>query len=307
MADHDTTDSLVNDIKRRVAVPINQAAFTNADIINYLNDEMESVLVPLIMSLREEFFVTFTDIELSDTVYTANVPSNAIGGRLRDVVLVDTTNNDTQLTNLPLLTLEQMSSVNNSRYNIPSGFHMVNNKVNLYPASGYSNETLRLYYFKRPGRLVPVNNTGKITSIDTNTNVLTLDFLPTAWTTSDTVDVIEPSQPFENMATALTVTVVNGFDLTVSDVTGLSVGDYVSLNGESCFPQIPHEAQQLLVQGAKMQMLDSMGDNSGWKTARVKYDETKLSLTRTMTPRVDGQVKKVVSKNNVFNYGRGAF
>lgn len=300
MSTHNSTNDLIDSIKRRGNVPISQATFTNNDIVEYLNDEMESVLVPLLMSVREEFFVTYTDYTISNNVTSFSIPSNAIGQRLRDVVLVDTNNGDTSYTNLARLTLEQISS--NGGSGTDRGFHIQGNKVELYPTTGWDGLTLRLYFFKRPNRLVLENASGKINAINTVTKELSLASLPSSWTTSNTVDAIASHQPFNSVASDLTVSNISGFDITVSDVSDLSVGDYIALAGTSPFPQLPTEAHQLLVQGAKVQMLDSQGDTDGWKVSKVKYDQIEKSLLQTITPRVDGQYKKVVSRNTVFNF-----
>ena len=193
---HTTTD-LINNIKRRTAIPISQATFTEADIVDYLNDELESIIAPMVMNLREEFFVTYTDFAISNGTIAFDIPSNAIGQRLRDVMLVDISGNSVQFTNIPRLSFEQISAVSvrgSSAGNLNLwGFYLEGNQVKLYPTTGWDNETLRLYYFKKPGTLVPVDQTGKITAIDTGTSILSLDSVPSSWLTSTIVDGICPT------------------------------------------------------------------------------------------------------------------
>lgn len=303
MSTQHTTTHMIDDVKRIGNIPISQSTFSAADIVDYLNDEMESVLVPLLMSVREEFFVTYTDSDITASTTSFAIPSTAIGQRLRDVVLVDTSGSSTVYTNLPRLTLEQIASETGAT----RGFHIIGNTVELYPSDAFIGLTIRLYYFKRPNRLVIESATGQIQSINTGTNTLTLAALPNSWTTSNTVDGIAANQPFNTVASGLTVSNISGFEITVSDVSALQVNDYIALEGTSPFAQLPTEAHQLLVQGTKVQMLESQGDTEGWKIAKVKYDATMKSLINTITPRVDGQYKKVVSNNTVFNTNRRGF
>lgn len=312
MSVHFTTTSLVNSVKRRMSVPLSQSTFTEQDIVDYLNDEMISVVVPMMMNVREDYFISSTDFTITDTTTEFEIPADAIGMRLRDLVLVENVGGDETLSNIPRLTLEQISSGNTingsqssaSNYDY-SGFHLIGNKVKLYPSTGWVvNQTLRMYYFQRPSQLVKVSSAGKILSIDTGTKTLTLDALPATWTTADSVDGINATQPFANPVKGLTISNIAGFDLTVSSVTDLIVGDYISLNGTSPIPQIPEEAQQLLLQGVKIQMLDSQADEKMWQMAQKKYTQMQEQFINSITPRVDGQAKKIVSRNGVFNFNR---
>jgi len=297
MSTHYTTTELVASLKRRLSIPTSQATYTEQDLVDYLNDELEGTIVPLISSIREEFFVSSSDFSVTNTLSEFDIPSNAVGQRLRDVVLVDNVNGDEQLTNLPRLTLEQIASFYGTANNSIWGFNIEGNTVKLYPIQGWGTETLRLYYFRRPNKLVLVNQTGKITAI--NGSIVTVDSVPASWTTSTVVDVIGQNQPFA-ATEGLTISLISGSDLTLSSVTGLAIGDYVSQTGESPIAQIPSEANQLLIQAVKVEVSDSMGDEEMIASAWRKYKQLQIHLMKALTPRVDGQVKKIVSKGSTF-------
>lgn len=302
-----TTTDLIASIKRKASIPISQATFSTQDLVDYMNDELESVITPMIMNVREDFFIAYKDFSVTSSTTDFEIPARAIGMRIRDVVLVDNAGGDESFTNLPRLTLEQISSAginsantNNYAY---AGFYLEGNTIKLYPATGWGNQTLRVYYFKRPATLVPVNSTGKILSIDSGTSTVTLDYVPSTWTTATVVDAVSPNQPFNNPALELTISNIAGYDVTLSSVSALTVGDYISVTGESPIPQIPVEGHQLLMQGAKIQIMDSLNDERAYNTAVQKYAQMERSFLDTITPRVDGQYKKVVSRNPLFGGG----
>ena len=168
MAVQYTTTQLVAAIKRRGSIPSSQQLFTTEDFVALANDEMETVIVPSIMSVREEYFVGYTDIAVasSNTPVEVNIPADAIGQKLRDVCWVDTNG---QLTSIPRLELEQASgTIQLDSYGQSSGFMVRANKIILYP-SNQGTGTLRLYYFKRPMQLASSQNSGQITAINENT------------------------------------------------------------------------------------------------------------------------------------------
>lgn len=306
-----TTDALVAALKRRAAIPISQQTFTEDDLVDYLNDEMESTIVPIIMDYREEFFLEHVDYDIaSNTAAVFDIPTNAVGQRLRDVNLVSiASNGEESLSNLPLLALEQVSSSGRSGSFVSGlyGFRIVSNSVHLYPTHGWGQETLRLHYYGRPNELVLENQAGKITAIDYNTNVVTVNNVLVEWIPGFVVDVIKGKQPFNTICPDQDIIAISGYNITFTDVSHLEHGDYVCNNGESVFPQIPTEGHNLLLQAAKIVILESIDDTDNIKIAKEKYTQMETNFIKAVTPRVDGQAKKIVSNNNVFQRGTSSW
>lgn len=83
-----TTTGLVEQVKIRASVPTAQTLFTTSRIIGLLNDELLTFIVPFIMEVREEFFVVYKDTSIDTDTREYEVPSRAIGNKLREVTLV---------------------------------------------------------------------------------------------------------------------------------------------------------------------------------------------------------------------------
>lgn len=87
------SDALVRDVKRNIAVPIAQEAYSDDDILEFANDELYSTQVPSIMEYHEEFFVNRKTVALEEDVTRYPIPDRAIGMKLRDLFFQDDNEN----------------------------------------------------------------------------------------------------------------------------------------------------------------------------------------------------------------------
>lgn len=282
-----TTSDLVESVRRRASMPNSQDLFSAQDLIDFANDEMANNLIPMIMSAREEYFVA--DYDYATVVGKAEyrIPTRAIGGKLRDIQLIDSGNIKT----LPRLSLDDMYSTTNGRL----GFYLKSNMVMLSPVP--TNQiTLRMVHFRRPGILVPTSECGQVVDIDRVNNNVTVSLSPTTFATGIKVDIIKSQAGFECLEIDKEIIGISGtviaFDSLPDD---LELGDWIALAGESPIPQIPQELFQSLVQCVVVRVLDSQGDErvESAIAQREKMLETALNL---ITPRVDGASKKIVVK-----------
>lgn len=308
MAVNYTTTKLVEAIRRRGSIPSSQQLFSTNDFIALANDEMETVIIPNIMSVREEYFVGYEDVSVtaSNTPQEISIPSDAIGQKLRDLCWVD---DNGQLSSIPRLELEQASG---TQYLDPMisqsyGFMIRANKIVLYPGNSGTG-TLRIYYYKRPLELTNTSECGQVTEINTNTNEVTLTFLPSDWTTSDTVNVIGQSQPFETKVTSVQITNVSFPVVTLASVDNIAVGDWVALEGYSPIPQIPVEAHKVLAQATVVKCMEAMGDREGMQAAQGKLKKNITDMFKLISPRVDGAPKKITNAGNgIFDWNGSRF
>lgn len=282
-----TSDELIKSIKRRGSIPTNQSTFLSVDFLALANDELLDTVVPVIMSARSDYFVHHVDYTMTNEV-EYEIPSVAIGMKLKDVCLVlDPGSNDEMISVLPHVPIETNDSL---------GFYIKNNKV-VITGSVSSGSTLRLYYYRRPNKIVEVKFAGQITSINTVTNELTLSQVPAAWVIGDSICCVSSSPSFDLKIISQELQNVSSPLIEIEDVTGLSVGDWICLEGESVIPQIPVEAHSVLAQAVTVKCLESLGDTQGMSNAEAKYDKVLKTLIGLITPRVDDSPKKIVGTN----------
>lgn len=300
-----TVDDMVDDIKNEYITPTSQNLFQPDDIIKHLDKAQRTKIIPLLNSVREEYWVTRFDQAVTGAVsYT--VPQRGSGAMLRDIVFVDGQGNEIELTRLSPV---QIKSTFPFGYQLPLytfGYYIQDDQVFLYPAQAQTatQYTLRMKYLRRPNNLTSVTNCGKITTIASN--VLTLDNVDSTWTTSTTFDIIQNFPQFNSISDGATITAVSTLtnQITLSTVpTGLLTGMYVCPTLMSCIPQIPYEMYDILIAAGAMRLARALGDSQGLQLAEKNYEEAAAGFVKLVDPRVQGATKKIVNRNNPFNFG----
>jgi hypothetical protein len=295
------TSDLLTTIKTKALIPTNQVTFTDTNLLTIANEELQSAIVPMIMAVREEYFVTYKDTTIADNTGVA-VPARAIGAILRDITIV----NGTQEFSIPLVPAEEAPEMSATFY--PSGGPVAaflrGNKVFLAPPTGTTG-SLRLYYFERPNNLVLTTAVGRIDGINLLTNTITLNQVPTAFTLTTSFDFIMAQPTFDLLAKDQIPTQVSGVNFTFASLpSNMVVGDYLCLAGESIVPQIPVEYHPVLAQRVVVRVLEALGDVNGTSIAKAKLQELEKYAQDLISPRVQGEAKKISNKRGVLNKGR---
>jgi hypothetical protein len=285
-----TTTEFIADVKLRAFLPTSQATFASADILLLADAETQTSVIPLVQSIRNEYWVRYYDHTITAAQANYDIPVRAIGMALRDVQLVASSG---QVTSLPQISLEDIQTTTSGE---PEAFYLRQNQVYLYPTPISTTGTLRLYYELRPGQLVLTTAAGLISSINTGTNAVTVASIPSAWTASYTYDLIRQDGASEPLAIDQAVSSVASTTLTFSSTLptspALRVSDYVALAGQTPIPQIPAELRPVLAQATAVRMMESMM-LPGVDFARRTLDKEIETAVKLLSPRVSGEVKKI--------------
>lgn len=276
-----TTSILLDAIARRSFMPSGEITFTEAEQLLMADEEMRCLLIPSILKVREEFYVYPKDHSIVAGTSEYDIPARSIGMRVREVKLIS--GND--VIDIPRIEPEQVQTTTQGT---PNSFYLKNNKVVLYPTPSASGDTLRVYYFLRPGDFVTVDSAAVISAINTGTNVVSVTTIPSSWVTGNIFDFIKQDGSHEYVDIEYTSTLVSGTDITFASLPStLAVGDYMALKGQSPLVQVPIDYQPILAQAVATQMLDSMSQPGASKAMEktVKMLETAEGL---LTPRVEG-------------------
>src|ERR1700689_5512750 len=102
-----STQALVDSVYRRVLSPNSQNTLQPADIIAFLDEEMRTTILPLILAAQEEFFVKNFDQLVIQGQYAYTIPPRAAFATWRDVVFVDANRNEL---NMSMLSPEYLKS-----------------------------------------------------------------------------------------------------------------------------------------------------------------------------------------------------
>ena len=300
MAENFTTESLISGVKRRGSIPENQNLFTASDLLSMADDELRSVLFPMLMNLHGEYFVTTTDYTMVAGVTEYAIPSTAIATKLRDVTVLSPDGlSEVSIPQLsPDTVYDSTGSSSASRGNL--GFFIRGNNVKVFPQE-IAGDILRLYFFRRPNKLVETSAAGQILSINTSLNLLTLSNVPSTWIAGDTVCSIDSKPGFDLHIESRALTDVSAPTITLASIADFVVGDWVCREGESTIAQIPVEAHPILEQATTVRALLALGDPR-WQDQLTQLSNMVNAFTQMTSGRVEGEPKSLSSSAGISNF-----
>lgn len=291
-----TSSELIDAVKRRAFLPNTQYALDDQDILNFINEELNDAVVPLIMSMHEEYFLKTASVPLVINQQSYKIPYRAIGMKLRDVKYTDENNNLYRMTRV---NPSERDYFTNGEVFKPVAFYLQGDELTLVNQVGQIvTGALQLMYYFKPNELVKENRVGKIKSINTTTGEIVLESFPSQFAVGTLVDVLEAA--FGNRTLNFDVSLQNVDSITKTvtlnptDIpNSLRVGDYIASAGECIIPQIPVEMHSILAERAAARCLASLGDTQGVQTSNAKISEMEVKATVMLDNRTEGQPQKV--------------
>lgn len=261
--------------------------FEDQEILDLAYDCLLAEIVPAILVNREDYYVTPQDVAVSANQAEYSIPSRALNGIIREVKLVDSVGNVVDLSRM------EVEGVTTTQPGTPTSFYTAGNSLVLYPTPSAAGATLRIWYFARPSRLVPVAAAARITAIDALTRTVSVT-PPGDWGLSDVFDLVRGRAHFDALAIDQVTTSVDTSSMTfASDLPiSLVVGDYVTRAEETCFPQLQPEGHVALIQAGVAAALEAMGDPNADRAA-ARAAKLLADFRATLATRVQGAPKAI--------------
>ncbi len=282
-----TTTNLLTSIERQSFAPARQSTFDTTDILELADEVSKTTILPAILSAREEYYLYYEDLSITNNVAAYTIPSRSYGLTVRDVQVIDANGNVRALERTSIDRLQYMS--NSSDRNSPDMFYVQGDQIVLVPTPNATQSTLRLYYFLRPSSFVETSDAAVISTINTSTNIVTVSTIPSSWVTGDTFDLIQGKGGHRHLSIELISTLVSGTSITLPSLpTGLAVGDYITLAGQTPVVQMPPDFQPILATLVAAEMLLSMSQPRGEKVL-AKALRNLGAVQKMLTPRVVGK------------------
>lgn len=309
-----TTDQLVDSVKRRMMIPLDQNTFSKQDIINVLNEEMDVSLISFLMTNHEEYLVKHIDFPIpqlgteniaADEVFSFPIPSRAIGNKLRRVCYLNNNGIQTQLARINPENTVYYQKIGYQSF----AFYVEDNMiklVNSYTITAVS--ALRMYFFMSPSKLVEDKYAAVIQSINTTTGEIVVDKIPSNFASNTKFDFIgndtpnklsKYDQPIVNLNVQSNIMTFDPAMLTDE----ITVGGYICAAGESIVPQIPTELHPMLAQYTAVALLESLGDQQAIQIAAARLQKMKESTIDLIDNRVEGSTLKVNNFNTTLAQG----
>lgn len=294
-----TADDLLESIKRGISVPNYQVRFTDADILSFADEEIQTRLVPMITSLREEYFIKIVYIPMVQNQRDYQIPYRAVGRTVRDVKWYDGNVKSGMMFITPN---DEQYYTNVNVGGRPSAFYFIEDKIAVCPAPNASSGYIEVKYELRPNKLAILDDVGTISAINTTTGVVTLSAALTGLTTSTPIDFIRAkagnvTYAFDVSPTNVSSTLVT-FD--PDDLpSDLAVGDYVAFAGYTPVVQLPEEAHPVLANAVHCRLLRALGDYEGLNIEEAVLAQRLSFLRDALSPRVEGHPPVVMNRKGM--------
>jgi hypothetical protein len=284
------TSDLLASVRRRTFAPTGQNTFTNTDILAFGDEELSSLVIPALVELREEYFLTFSDQSITAGVNAYAVPNRAIGMAVREIKLVDSSGG---YTDIPQITPE---SLRDDTTGSPEGFYMRDNSIILWPRPAASVGTLRIFFLRQHSKLVETSSAAVISSLSNGNLTANVNAVPSTFAVGDTYDIIKSTGGQEIINTDLSVTNLgtSSIDFTNALASTTQAGWYIAEAGETPLISLPPEYRHALAQAVAVRMLKSMR-MKGWDVEQKTLEQMLESAAMVASPRVIGEQTKILS------------
>ena len=270
-----TGEELIAQVRDEARIP-NTASTgnTDADILNRINEFVLGYLAPLVMEVRDEYFIRTTRTPLVASTSKYRIPPRAMFQKLRDIRFKTTTGGYYPLAHT------SMADLDNARRSLtevsaPGAFLIEGNYISLWPPIGASAQgSLDIAFYFAPSELVLSTATAKVAAVDPDTDnpkEVSLESVPATWT--DATVLFDAHSSYSGAETKVWDRKVTNIDIpnkrivfedaidgsTFGDFP-VEVGDYVALAGDCALPGVPRELHPLIGLGAACSVLEDEGD-----------------------------------------------
>lgn len=294
------TTSFLAAVDRAITVPNYQPRFSNNDLLALANEEQQSMIVPMIVALREEFFVFRETLTINAGASGFRIPERAIGRTLREIQYRNLAGGNL-VYDLPRISIEDSYRFTNLGQGTPNGFMIEGDTIRLLPTPSSNGEAV-LYTLRKPSDLVQDSRTAVITNVGTNT--LTLSKIPSNLTIGSKIDITDCKPAYPLIYNDLEIVNISGLVITVTGFTGtalsgVDVNDVVSTALETSIVQLPDEAAVVLIHATAVRVLEALSIPDQMKIAEEKLQQKIRACREILSPRVEGSVPKVIQRDGL--------
>lgn len=305
-----STERLISGAKLRTMAPSNQFRFTDEEYLRLMDDELQTRLVPLIMSVRENYYLKNSSYTIQTVnvegfgndefgllpfgsptpISTSDLLERAIGLITKDIWWMD--GNGNVLGQIPQLSFKDISSTDPV-----SGYYFESSKIIFYPAQNFNNQNIKVHWFRKPNTLCLSELCARVVFVNSTNSTIQVDAVPTGWVIGTKIDILKGKQGFDSILDSVMITGITGNVLTIDNISDIiTSGDYVCPEGYACVAQIPVNAYPLLEQLGAIKILESLKDTAGMQNAAVQYQKLEDGFKGVISNRSQSNLRKVVGR-----------
>jgi hypothetical protein len=299
-----TTEDLLLGARRKSQVS-STTKLTDDQILALANEELQTFFVPLIRNVREDYWLTESDLTLVSGQRYYRIPHRAVMNSLVDVSVVQ----GGKRRPLKRVNVEDSWTLTSDDQGEPRYYTVEATRVALFPLPAANQGALRLRYERRPGNLTTPHNCGHITAVNVIARTISVDIK--AFAVGQKVDVTEHVSGFDTTLESGLITNVSGGSppqtitfAVGTDLSRVAVSDFACLEGFTCVPQLPDEFHFALIYKTAETMLREIGDNAGAERIKADLMERLGEMVKSLTPRVNADPRVVFNPGSPMRIGR---
>lgn len=310
------TEDIISSIQLSGFIPVSDNTFSTSDFIFLMNEEFQNKIVPHIMSIRENYFLTSKYVSVTGNLPRYSIPERAIGNALKDVMWVPLAGDLQNAYPIPKGDPHTTAGWSGSAGS-PSVFHMEGDEIVLVPTPTSSGSYILFYYYRRPSQIVATTSCSKITAVSTvsgNTTFTVNTDLTGSLSVGSLVDINSAKSPFFSWADDVAITGITASTIIVSatDIDNAVgtvlpvVGDYIAAAGTTNIPQIPQEFHVILAEMVTARCLKSLGAVQNYSVVQANIKDLLAASFKLIANRVEDEVDVVFERNSILNAIQGS-
>lgn len=300
-------------------MPDSDSTFTDAKLITYTSDELFNTIVPHIMTARQDYFLTSKVIPLVANQRFYTLPSRAVGGAFKDIMVIPDSSRPLDRYPLPKIDPHNLNQWSNDSSNsIPRSFYISGDEIVLSPTPNAAVASIEVFYYRRPSQLISTSSCAKITGVSSAGGLTTFTVdtdLTSSLSVGSKIDLVSSTAPFLSWAdsvsiTAITTTTIEVSTSNIDDENGNvepQVNDYICPDGFSNYPQLPIEYHTILQTLVASECMRAMGAAQNYAMLKQKGDAQLNAVMKLIANRVEDEVDVVCDRNSILNNIGGGF
>lgn len=295
-----TVDNFLEEVKRLITVPANQALMDDQSLLLMGDEASQSYVVPLLLSLRQEYFVTSYIQTVTSGVASYPIPTRSIARSLRELKYVESGD---RKCNLPQIAIEDVQMW--PATGVVSGYHFKGDKIVLVGVPTVTTATLEVWYYLQPSKLVKVSEAARVVSVAGN--IVNVASLPATFSAGVVVDFVQGISGNSILSMDKAIGSIAGTQITFASNTipaELVAGDYIALAGETPVLQIPTEAVPYHATKTCIRILNAIGDFDGMAKLEEVASQQEKTLKLITEPRNTGESTKINPRWGLLRRGR---
>ncbi len=286
-------------------MPASQSLLDNPAILSMADKVITGHIVPILVSLRQDYFVTNSEVATVADQASYDIPYRALGRGLRDLKIIDGSGTTRDLALVPLEDAHRFNQTTTVH-----SFYFKGDKVVLIPTPSDALSSLQFWFENPPQKNVETSAAVQVYAIDTTTGIVTFTgAVPSTMTTGVLVDFVKGKQGNSTIGMDIAITAVATPAVTFDPADlpdDLAIGDWMTLAQTSPVIQLPDDCVPLLETRTGQRILRALGDYEAASAMNDEIKDEEKNLKLTLEPRIQGEPTVIMNRNGLLR-GRRFF